>query len=88
MFTCEGYLLLCLPICAPHHLDNGQAILLCEFMISGVMCGHRHDGPAAVAAQHVVCNPDGHPLARGRVQSEATCTSLRLSAACTKAAQR
>ena len=60
----------------------GQAILLRKLVVTRVVCGHGHDGATAVAAQNIVCYPDGHPGTRGWVHSEAACARAPDSTPC------
>ena len=50
-----------------HHRTDGQIELLRKLPVALVVRGHGHDGPGAVAHQHVVRDPHGNPLAVDRV---------------------
>ena len=53
----------------PHGADDGQAVGLGEGPVALVLGRHGHDGPGAVAHEHVVGHVDRHRLAGERVDA-------------------
>jgi len=57
-------------VTASHDADDRKIECQGKRVVSCVMGGDRHDGPGAVAAQHVVRNPDGQARPIGRVDDK------------------
>lgn len=58
--TCEGQGRVLRRGLRLHNLAHRQAELEGKVIVPGIMGWNSHDGPTAVAAQHVVSHPDGH----------------------------
>src|SRR5205823_6478231 len=56
-----------LPPTGTHDLADGELELGRELEVAGVVGRHGHDRPGAVFHEHVVRDPDGDRLARGRI---------------------
>ncbi len=56
-------------VAALDHLDDGQAELLGELPVAGVVGGHGHDGAGAVGRQDVIGDEDGDLLVVDRVDA-------------------
>ncbi len=67
------------PIAGPRdHPANDQSELARELEVPAVVTGHRHDGSRSVLHEHVVGDPHGDGLARGRIPAVATGEHARL----------